>query len=83
MQKLEPKGIPDKTLKIKVTSEERSRFKTFCKSMGFNYSEMFRATANEYIIKECKKLGLEIKCFEPQIIFNDQQTNKQLDLWRK
>lgn len=83
MKKINPKGEPDKSIMIRLSSEERSRFKTFCKYMGFNYSDMFRVMANEYITRESIKLGLKIKCFEPQIIFNDQQTNKQLDLWIK
>ena len=83
MQKLRPKGTPVKKINIKLTLEERARFKAFCKAIGFNYSEMFRAMSNGFIKQKIKEMDIDIKCHEPQIDFNDQKTDEQLNLWKK
>jgi antitoxin component of RelBE/YafQ-DinJ toxin-antitoxin module len=70
MKKIEPKGTINKQISIKLTEAELNRFKAFCKALDMNYSEVFRAMSNQVIKKETKKLGLELKAFEPEITFN-------------
>ncbi|UZR95960.1 hypothetical protein [Chondrinema litorale] len=72
MEKVKPKGKPDKLIKIKLSEAERSRFKMFCKMIAMNYSEVFRAMSNELINSELKKRGIALKCPEPSLFPEDE-----------
>jgi len=71
MKKIEPKGAVNKQISVKLTEAELNRFKAFCKALGMNYSEVFRAMTNQLITKESKKLGINLKAYEPEITFSD------------
>ena len=84
MQKLKPKGIPDKHISIRLTLAERSRYKAFCKALGMDYSECFRAMSNDFILRKAKTFGLDIKCLEPSLYNSSTDTpakDKQISLF--
>ena len=85
MKKIEPKGTINKQISIKLTEAELNRFKAFCKALGMTYSEVFRAMTNQVINKEAKKMGLELKAFEPEITFGNCKKieSPQLDIFKQ
>lgn len=85
MKKIEPKGTINKQISIKLTEAELNRFKAFCKALGMTYSEVFRAMTNQVINKEAKKMGLELKAFEPEITFGNcpKSESPQLDIFKQ
>ena len=85
MKKIEPKGTINKQISIKLTEAELNRFKAFCKALGMTYSEVFRAMTNQVITKETKKLGLELKAFEPEITFEncEKPSSPQLEIFKQ
>jgi antitoxin component of RelBE/YafQ-DinJ toxin-antitoxin module len=85
MKKIEPKGIVNKQISIKLTEAELNRFKAFCKALNMSYSEVFRAMSNQVIKKETKKLGINLKAHEPEIIFNDciKPQEAQLEIFKQ
>ncbi len=85
MKKIEPKGVVNKQISIKLTEAELNRFKAFCKALDMSYSEVFRTMSNQVIKKEAKKLGINLKAHEPEIIFNDciKPQTAQLEIFKK